>query len=120
MIEDVLGANARWILGEGADSPIPAADGTALTLEAVRQRVKDQIAENKAVFANAAKRAGAEEKPDSEVEATLMLELVKRYHLKATKLGVGLEVMTDFMDFVRKAKQRIAEAESTQTGGGEG
>ena len=82
--------------------------------------MKDRIAENKAVFARAAKKAGAEGKPDSEVEANLMLDLAKRYHMKATKLGVGLEVMTDFMDFIRKAKQRIAEAESTQAGGGEG
>lgn len=118
--EDVLGVDARWILGEGADSPIPGADGSALTLEAVRQRVKDRIAENRAVYAKAAKKAGAEGKPDSEVEAILMLELAKRYHMKATKVGVGLEVMTDFMDFIRKAKQRIAEAESTQAGGGEG
>ena len=118
--EDALGVNARWILGEGADSPIPRTDGSVLTLEAVRQRVKDRIAESNAVLAKAAKKAGAKGKPDSEVEASLMLELVKRYHMKATKLGVGLDVMTDFMDFVRKAKQRIAEAESTQAGGGEG
>ena len=40
--------------------------------------------------------------------------------MKAAKLGVELEVLTDFLDFIRKAKQRIADAESSKTGGGEG
>ena len=119
-IEDVVGVDAHWILGEGTDSPIPAANGSPLTLEAVRQRVRDRIAENNAVIAKAAKKAGAEGKSNSKAEAFLMLDLVKRYHMKAAKLGVELEVLTDFLDFIRKAKQRIADAESSKTGGGEG
>jgi predicted small metal-binding protein len=111
-IEAALGVDARWILGEGAESPIPAGDGTSLTTEGIRQRVKNQIVENKAVVAKAAKRANLEHLPNHEMEAAMLSQLISRYYLKCAKLGLDSEFMSNAMEVVREAKRRIAEAQA--------
>lgn len=112
MIEDALGVDARWILGEGTESPIPAGDGTSLTTEGIRQRVKDQIAENKAVVAKAAKRGNLDHLPNHEMEAAMLSQLISRYYLKSAKLGLDSEFMSNAMELVQEAKRRIAETEA--------